>query len=46
MCSRGDDPMKVGGESYQQFDLLPNNFNKYEDMWLTKVEKYHKFIPI
>ena len=41
MCSRGDDPMKVGGEIYQQFDLLPKDFNKYEDMWLNKVEEYY-----
>ena len=42
MCSRGDDPMKVGGETYQQFDLLPSDYNKYEDMWLKKVEEYYK----
>jgi genome maintenance exonuclease 1 len=42
MCSRGDDPVKIGGEIYQQFDLLPKDFNKYEDMWLTKVEDYYK----
>lgn len=41
MCSRGDDPMKVGGEVYQQFDLLPEDFNKYQDMWLNKVEDYY-----
>ena len=42
MCSRGDDPMKVGGEVYQQFDLLPQDFNKYQDQWLGKVEEYYK----
>jgi len=26
---------------YQQFDLTPNNFNKYQDMWLNKVEEYY-----
>jgi genome maintenance exonuclease 1 len=41
MCSRGDDSIKVGGETYQQFDLLPKDFNKYEDMWLSKVEDYY-----
>jgi genome maintenance exonuclease 1 len=41
MCSRGDDSLKIGGETYQQFDLLPQDFNKYEDMWLTKVEDYY-----
>jgi hypothetical protein len=42
MCSRGDDGVKVGGETYQQFDLLPQNFNKWEDAWLNKVESYYK----
>jgi genome maintenance exonuclease 1 len=42
MCSRGDDPVKIGGETYQQFDLLPSEFNKYQDMWLDKVEDYYK----
>jgi hypothetical protein len=41
MCSRGDDPVKVGGETYQQFDLKPEDFNKYQDLWLTKVEEYY-----
>jgi genome maintenance exonuclease 1 len=41
MCSRGDDPLKVGGETYQQFDLLPQDYNKYEDLWLSKVEDYY-----
>lgn len=41
MCSRGTDPMKIGGETYQQFDLTPNNYNKYQDMWYTKVEEYY-----
>ena len=41
MCSRGDDPLRVGGETYQQFDLLPQDYNKYEDMWLSKVEDYY-----
>ena len=27
---------------YQQFDLLPKDFNKYEDMWWTRVEQYFK----
>jgi len=41
MVSRGDDGMKPGGEVYQQFDLLPQDFNKYQDMWLDKVETYY-----
>lgn len=42
MVSRGDDSMKPGGEIYQQFDLKPEDFDKYQDMWLTKVEEYYK----
>jgi hypothetical protein len=34
MCSRNCE--------YQQFDLLPQDFNKYQDMWLNKVEEYYK----
>ena len=34
MCSRD--------LQYQQFDLLPQNFNKWEDAWLNKVESYYK----
>lgn len=41
MCVRGDDPMKVGGEMYQQFDLWPEDFIKYQNLWLNKVEEYY-----
>lgn len=33
MCSRD--------LQYQQFDLLAQDFNKYQDMWLNKVEEYY-----
>ena len=33
MCSRD--------LQYQQFDLMPKDFNKYQDMWLNKVEDYY-----
>lgn len=33
MCSRD--------LQYQQFDLLPKDFNKYQDLWLNKVEEYY-----
>jgi hypothetical protein len=33
MCSRAFE--------YQQFDLLPSDFNKYQDLWLGKVEEYY-----
>jgi genome maintenance exonuclease 1 len=41
MCSRGNHTVNVGGETYQQFDLLPDDFNRYQDMWLKKVEEYY-----
>lgn len=34
MCSRNLE--------YQQFDLLPQDFNKYQDLWLKKVEEYYQ----
>jgi genome maintenance exonuclease 1 len=34
MCSRNCD--------YQQFDLWPDDFNKYQDLWLDKVDEYYK----
>jgi len=33
MCSRD--------LQYQQFNLLPQDFNKYQDMWLEKVQEYY-----
>ncbi len=33
MCSRACE--------YQQFDLWPSDFNKYQDLWLGKVEEYY-----
>lgn len=33
MCSRD--------LQYQQFDLWPSDFNKYQDQWLAKIEEYY-----
>ena len=33
MCSRDCE--------YQQFDLWPQDFNKYQDLWLNKVDEYY-----
>jgi genome maintenance exonuclease 1 len=33
MCSRD--------LQYQQFEVTPDTWNKYQDMWLTKVEEYY-----
>jgi genome maintenance exonuclease 1 len=37
MCSRD--------LNYQQFDLWPDDFNKYQDLWLNKVEDYYSKNP-
>lgn len=42
MVSRGNDPLVVGGEEYQQFTLLPSDYLKYQDLWLTRIEDYYK----
>jgi len=36
MCSRD--------LQYQQFDLWPKDFNKYQDLWLSKVEEYYSIL--
>jgi hypothetical protein len=36
MCSRDF--------QYQQFDLNKDNFNKYQDMWLGKVQEYYNLV--
>lgn len=41
MCSRGTDPVQVGGEEYQQFDLWPADFDHYQSLWLAKLEEYY-----
>jgi hypothetical protein len=35
-------PGVYGESKYQQFDLLPKDFNYWEDQWLNKVEEYYK----
>lgn len=35
-------PGIYGESKYQQFDLLPKDYNYWEDRWLTKVEEYYK----
>jgi genome maintenance exonuclease 1 len=38
-------PGVYGESKYQQFDLLPKDFNYWEDQWLNKVETYYKLNP-
>jgi len=35
-------PGVFGESQYQQFDLLPADFNYWQDQWLNKVETYYK----
>ena len=42
MCSRGDHPTEIGGEVYQQFDLLPEEFDHWQEQWLMKIEEYYQ----
>jgi genome maintenance exonuclease 1 len=37
-------PGVYGESKYQQFDLLPKDYNYWEDQWLNKVEEYYRLI--
>lgn len=42
MCSRGDDSMALGGETYQQFDLWPHEYDEWREEWYNRVYKYYE----
>jgi genome maintenance exonuclease 1 len=42
MCSRGDDPCELGGETYQQFDLWPDEYDEWRNEWYNRVYKYYE----
>jgi ATP-dependent exoDNAse (exonuclease V) beta subunit len=42
MCSRGDDPMQIGGEKYQQFDLWPHEYDEWRNEWYERVYKFYE----
>ncbi len=44
MVTRGDDNIKIGGEQFQQFELAPSDFDKYQDLWLSKIEEYYNLL--
>lgn len=44
MCSRGNDGMLPGGEVYQQFDLWPDDFDRYQNIWLDRIEQYYNTV--
>jgi len=42
MCSRGDDQVKLGGETYQQFDLWPEEYDHWRHKWYDRVYQYYE----
>lgn len=42
MCSRGDDPCVLGGETYQQFDLWPHEYDEWRNEWYNRVYQYYE----
>ena len=42
MCSRGDDGMILGGETYQQFDVWPHEYDEWRTEWYNRVYTYYE----
>ena len=42
MCTRGDDPMVLGGEMYQQFDLWPHEYDEWRNEWYNRVYQFYE----
>lgn len=42
MCTRGDDPCELGGETYQQFDIWPNEYDDWRHEWYNRVYRYYE----
>ena len=42
MCSRGDDSTQLGGETYQQFDLWPHEYDDWRKEWYNRVYTYYE----
>jgi genome maintenance exonuclease 1 len=42
MCSRGDDPCELGGETYQQFDIWPDEYDEWRNEWYERVYRYYE----
>ena len=42
MCSRGDDGLVLGGETYQQFDLWPHEYDEWRNEWYNRVYQYYE----
>lgn len=42
MCSRGNHPVELGGETYQQFDLWPDEYDQWRHKWYDRVYQYYE----
>ena len=42
MCSRGDHSMELGGETYQQFDIWPDEYDEWRNEWYNRVYQYYE----
>jgi genome maintenance exonuclease 1 len=42
MCTRGDDATQLGGETYQQFDLWPHEYDDWRNEWYNRVYRYYE----
>jgi genome maintenance exonuclease 1 len=42
MCSRGDHGSAIGGETYQQFDLWPHEYDEWRTEWYNRVYQYYE----
>lgn len=42
MCTRGDDSCELGGETYQQFDIWPDEYDDWRHEWYNRVYDYYE----
>lgn len=42
MCTRGPDPLEIGGEEYQQFDVWPDEYAEWRNEWYNRVYAYYE----
>lgn len=42
MCTRGDDSTELGGETYQQFDIWPDEYEEWRQEWYNRVYQYYE----
>ena len=42
MCTRGDHPVEIGGEEYQQFDIWPDEYDYWRNRWYDRLYQYYE----